>query len=518
MAERTALTVCVVASMCVLAGTRTATAQPTPVEDVLFQKKAILSFHDGTSALLVDEDSGLQPIFDNPALRTRLFKPGQRNVLVIHGFNSSPTDACTSELVRFIAPRYDNVLVYKYPSGAAVGPSAAWLDATLSPLLITEPGQPPILFDVVGYSEGGIVARAAKTHGGPSRYKENLEKLITVATPHVGLEPQAMLRVWGELLKGRDLPGVRDQLQARWGGSGFLEELNSATMLLPHGRTRYYALGGTTPDPDPVAIVGDGVVALTSAHGVLAEIDGSRTEIFPAERRTITAFHSIDTKRILGPSESAGPMPCSREVYDQLREWIDPSTERACADLSGLWTSTTPMTTLVCQYSLGGRTETITAGPTECSTTPFGRCPLSITQSACDVRMRFTDPFLYDLSTPTADPHTPGVVKERSLLSWFSRWGATIDPFTTSSMRIEGSRRDRRLTLYVTGDYVSSGRVCTIRDTLQFEWSEQYCSLADASATACQYRCPEGSTRNVPNPNPPSPASCPTRVLWGSPQ
>lgn len=86
-----------------------------------------------------------------------VFQPNQKNVLIIHGWNGSPSDACMKILIGFADGLYDNVLAYQYPSAEAIGENARWLYNTLSPLMMN----PDLKFDIIAYSEGGLVARAA---------------------------------------------------------------------------------------------------------------------------------------------------------------------------------------------------------------------------------------------------------------------------------------------------------------------------------------------------------------------
>lgn len=241
-----------------------------------------------------------------------VFRPGEKNLLIIHGFNDSPFSDCMRELVRMVRDLGANVLVYQYPSGQPIGGNAQWLENNLWPLL----ANPNMRFDIIGYSEGGLVARAAKEPGAFNGYRgfgNKVENLVTIATPHDGiLNRLALLYATFEatLYSGPEgptipgvgvpetptIPAVEDMLQ----NSDFLRSLNSGRPEDRQGRTRYTTIAGRVDGRN-----NDGVVAVGSAHG---------------ERGLNPRHDTIDVN--LGhnrPTRNDRGMPCDEQVYAAIR-------------------------------------------------------------------------------------------------------------------------------------------------------------------------------------------------------
>ncbi len=180
------------------------------------------------------------------------FRPGQRNVLVIHGWNAAPGDDCNKILTDFAASIYQNVLVYQYPSAGDMAENARWLYERLLPLLAT----PDTQFDIIAYSAGGLVARVAKE---PSALNDGkaigaqVRNLVTIATPHEGLD-QWVNRVVEMSPADASFLGV-DQMMK---GSPFLLKLNANPN---QGDTRYFTIAGRYE-----GLPSDGIVLISSAH------------------------------------------------------------------------------------------------------------------------------------------------------------------------------------------------------------------------------------------------------------
>lgn len=210
--------------------------------------------------------------------------PDARNVLVLHGWNSSPWDGCTYELIGALSSDYDRVAAYVYPSVLDIASNARWLREFI------QQRYPGVTFDVVAFSEGGLVARAAiepdAWNGGDTM--PGVRNLITIATPHEGLLPDALPSLLGDVAAA--------QMHA---GSTFLRALNAG----PHqGAARYLLIAGS----GGAGGSSDGLVPLDSAL--------ARGALDPAGTATLPLVHA----RFYGASAA---MPCDPRVYAQIAAW-----------------------------------------------------------------------------------------------------------------------------------------------------------------------------------------------------
>ena len=215
------------------------------------------------------------------ALMGDAFVPGARNVLLVHGWSSSPWDGCELQLAAAMHGAYDHVSVYAYPSALDIGENARWLRDALSAR------SPGTAFDVIGFSEGGLIGRAAIEPGdwnGGSTIAGSVRHLVTIATPHDGLLPDA----------GPSLLSDLASLQMR-AGSEFLRGLNQHPDT---GGVRYTTIAGNGWGDR----TSDGLVGVDSAlgSGVLA----------PARAITLPLMHA--------PTLGGAGMPCEARVYDAI--------------------------------------------------------------------------------------------------------------------------------------------------------------------------------------------------------
>lgn len=213
------------------------------------------------------------------------FEPGTRNLLLVHGWNSSPWDGCMLALASAMSWRYDRVMAYAYPSALDIGSNAAWLRDAIA----SRYGE--ARFDVIGFSEGGLVARAA-IEAGPwnagRTMAASVGTLVTVATPHLGLRNDAPRSVLGDEASA--------QMRA---GSGFLSTLNAGAR---HEGVRYYAIAGDGATWHN----GDGLVDVASAlGGGVVSFEGTAT---------VPLMHAPS-----GDGAVRG-MPCDAAVYEVLSD------------------------------------------------------------------------------------------------------------------------------------------------------------------------------------------------------
>jgi hypothetical protein len=207
---------------------------------------------------------------------------GARNVVVIHGWNASPWDACQLDLMQALASTYDHVSAFAYPSALDIAESAREFSAAVARL------DSGASFDIVGFSEGGLVARAAIEPGpwnGGERISGRVPHLYAIATPHNGVLPNLAPSVLADV--------ASEQMRT---GSAFLRELNEGT---PPATTRYIAVAGNAAD----AGESDGLVGVESALGI--------GTLPAASRVTLPLLHASTY------GGGAG-MPCDPAVYRVL--------------------------------------------------------------------------------------------------------------------------------------------------------------------------------------------------------
>ncbi len=169
----------------------------------------------------------------------------------------------------------------RYVTGARIHASGARLAALLEELVAAWPVEVREVA-LVGHSMGGLVARSACHQGVEAghAWPGLVRDVLTLGTPHLGapLEQGAAkatsflsrfpeTRPLAELLIGSRSAGIKDLARG-----DVLEDVpEGGVPLLPHARHHLVA-ATLTQDPDhPVGrMLGDGLVLLTSAHGVEA--------------------------------------------------------------------------------------------------------------------------------------------------------------------------------------------------------------------------------------------------------
>jgi hypothetical protein len=213
------------------------------------------------------------------------FAPGARNVLLVHGWNSSPWDGCELELAAAMRGSYDHVLAYAYPSALDIGENADWLRKEIARRY------PGVTFDIVGFSEGGLIGRAAVEPGawnGGQTITASVRNLITIATPHLGILPDA----------GPSLLADLGSSEMR-SGSAFLRALNDH---LDTGAVRY------------AFIAGDG--GRNRASDELVGVDSGLAQ------GVVTAARAATLPLVHAAPGTTGGMPCDPLVYDTIKAWV----------------------------------------------------------------------------------------------------------------------------------------------------------------------------------------------------
>ena len=227
-----------------------------------------------------------------------LLKPWQRHglvgqlgaagktALVIHGWNASPWDACQLALMAGLSRAYGRVVAYAYPSALDINESARWLRDEITA------NYPDATFNVIGFSEGGLVARAAIEPGawnGGQTIAASVRHLITIATPHTGLVAGLGPSVLGDIAAAQMHPG-----------SELLRALNASP---PGVATRYFAIAGDGAGDR----VSDTLVSVDSALG--------RGVLAPEGMAVLPLLHAA--------TYGGGPgMPCDPRVYDTIADRV----------------------------------------------------------------------------------------------------------------------------------------------------------------------------------------------------
>ncbi len=207
------------------------------------------------------------------------FAPGERNVLVIHGWNGEPWDGCILQLEAGIGPTYDNVAALAYPSALDIADTSLWLRSEI------ERRWPDMPFDIIGFSEGGLIARAAiEPHAwnGDKTIDARIGRLIAIATPHEGILANAPPSVLNDAATVQMRPD-----------SDFLLELNNDPR---HDGVTYDVIAGDLGRGD------DGIVPTTSALG--------ENVLEPHRSAILRLPHSV--------SGTTHGLPCEEQVYDEI--------------------------------------------------------------------------------------------------------------------------------------------------------------------------------------------------------
>lgn len=206
-------------------------------------------------------------------------RTGERNALILHGWNGEPWEQCTIQLAAGIGSAYDNVASVAYPSALDIAGNGAWLRNEI------EARYDGVPLDIIAFSEGGLVARAAiepQDWNGGDEIAADIRRLVTIATPHEGLEPDAPLSLTDDV--------AAKQMRA---GSDLLRELNDGPQA---AGVRYELIGGDR------SAATDGVVPLESALAL--------DSLSAASRTVVQLAHT--------PSNVVAGMPCDDAVYEAI--------------------------------------------------------------------------------------------------------------------------------------------------------------------------------------------------------
>ncbi len=214
-----------------------------------------------------------------------------------------------------------SVVYVRYNSGLHVSTNGALLAQELGALDADE-------IAIVGYSMGGLVARAACLYGS---WAERLTRLVTIGAPHHGAPLERggnwfdlLIRVhrysapMGKLVRLRSagitdlrFGSVRDDDWQRRDRFAFTADQRRPTPL-PNG-ARCYAIAGTLSPKAHKRARSDGLVPVASALGV--------------DRRESMTLAFDETVTV--PLTSHLELLASAEVYARLRQWLQPSSARS---------------------------------------------------------------------------------------------------------------------------------------------------------------------------------------------
>lgn len=274
---------------------------------------------------------GGQPIELTPeGVRRAIPAAGSKIVVLVHG-------SCMAEaqwlraghdhgaaLARDLA--YSPIYVH-YNSGLHISTNGAQLAALLEELLAAWPVEPEEIV-LLGHSMGGLVARSAAHLGNEAghAWRGYLRALITLGTPHHGA-PLERGGNWIDLLLGVSRYSAPLARLGKIRSAG-ITDLRFGNVLDEHwqGRDRFelaaddrrplelpvdvrcYAIAGTLSAAVDGRSRGDGMVPLSSAHGIHARHE--HTLAFPeAHRSTAVGTSHID---LLG----------AEAVYATIKSWL----------------------------------------------------------------------------------------------------------------------------------------------------------------------------------------------------
>ncbi|MFO0983583.1 MAG: hypothetical protein U1E76_17955 [Planctomycetota bacterium] len=201
------------------------------------------------------------------------FWSSSSNAIMIHGVGSNPLnfmgddDLIPADLSRGIAPWFDNVVAYQYPSTRSIAANANHLYD-----VIMANKQPGFHATLIVHSMGGLLSRylIEQSYRDPGRQSftptdpslaDTIDTLVTIATPHRGAGLANF--AFGLILDGlpaRDRPFLQGALDLGTEDGSFTARLNDA---YTDNATRYLLIAGN------VLLTGsDGVVSVSSALGV----------------------------------------------------------------------------------------------------------------------------------------------------------------------------------------------------------------------------------------------------------
>jgi len=215
----------------------------------------------------------------------------EKVALLIHGFGSSP-QVFNDPVLPLLNELYNNrVMTFQYPSGLHISTNISTLESKINTL-----GDVPFTWDIVAHSMGGLVARGyARDH------PDAIDKLVTLGTPHQGIQSQFLLHSFAESVINLHLSdvffnpfskGAEDIVYA----STFMGQINLPDVV----NAKYYLISGNRPYFISTLIPGDddGLVTVTSAElGNLEDrLGGGGYEgaesVTAFERHRVTVVHT----------------------------------------------------------------------------------------------------------------------------------------------------------------------------------------------------------------------------------
>lgn len=220
------------------------------------------------------------------------------NVLVLHGFNSSPLEFLEpQDVVAQLSTRYQNVVTYQYPSGRSIAENGLALYDE-----IRAQAQPGFGCSIVAHSMGGLVSRHAIEQAHLVRASAPLSNevavLVTLGTPHGGT---AIADEFAGLFTLALPPAQRSYLQGGTdlgASSAFLASLNGGYIDNP---TLYFHIAGD------IGTGSDGVVTVASASQTLPVGAGEEVFVLSSPLAQHTLLHSR--------AQSLG-------VMDRIFQWL----------------------------------------------------------------------------------------------------------------------------------------------------------------------------------------------------
>jgi uncharacterized protein (TIGR03437 family) len=288
----------------------------------------------------------------------------------------------------------------------------------------------PLVFDIIGYSMGGLVARAATEAAFVRGFGSRVAHLVTIATPHTGALSAA--RICDHIG-----PGIADMVP----GSAFLQRLNSNR---PSESTVYYTLAGTG-DGDLLKLgtllcatcdcTCDGIVPWASAHA-------RGTRLAPWGQATLPLFHT--------PELGRPAMPNHEDVYGHIRRWLfATSFKPRCENLAGTWELIEASERGSCETPIG-----VVEDERKCGSRNECNDRITIQQEGCEAKI--------DLKFSELDPEDKTVFTYEGRINgpivnlegpWTDFEGPDAEPFTRNEVKLSGCGCEEKLVFSTTGVY-----------------------------------------------------------------
>lgn len=209
---------------------------------------------------------------------------GSKNLLLIHGWNSSPLawEDMIPKLMNLGNSPYTQVWTFGYNSSQSISTNASNLLAELQNKCNGKK------VDIIAHSMGGLVARQMMEKNGGAAF---VDKLITLGTPHTGSQLAALRALVGVLVASEYLPGIVTYYYLTQGmkdlnpSSAFLSGLSTLSnppvsyyTIAAKNNPAYWLLSNTSylpGDDDGIVTVASATAVQNSTESIIIDINAA---------------------------------------------------------------------------------------------------------------------------------------------------------------------------------------------------------------------------------------------------